>query len=212
MDIQPIKIRSTVINSNQFMHGTNQFIQQLGPLAFEGQFDLTAYLKMFIDQYVEEYGLGPKTFINLTAASTNSVLVPVLLQSLLIPANTVQPGDVVDLNVKLDKTGVNTGVGLIYANTSNSLVGATTLGSTALLAGISNFNLVTRTLSITSNAQNTSLFSALDQVPYEYQSLQQSFDVTVDWTVDQYIIVGGYTGNASTTIESQMLMVKRYRQ
>ena len=98
MNIQPIKIRSTVINSNQFIHGTNQFIQQLGPLAFEGQFDLTAYLKVFLDEYNNE-NKNVGSVANQNIAGTSS-LTETLLQYTYIEPDTLKTGGLAEVLVR----------------------------------------------------------------------------------------------------------------
>lgn len=215
MDIQPIKISSKVINSNQFIHGPNQFIQDMGPLAFEGQFDLTAYLNEYLIQFSSSNNPLIGNFLNVTPANTTGILnTNTILQSILVPANTFQTGDLIDLTARWTKAGTNnTWVGRVYVNTSISITGAQQVFPFTF-ANINTFGQAIRTLNVINELTNTQVFS---------NTTSSSTDIAgglfatllLDWTSDQYIFttasLSGGGGIASDIVSSNFLMLKRNR-
>jgi len=215
MNIQPIKISSKVINSNQFIHGPNQFIQDMGPLAFEGQFDLTAYLNEYLLQFNSSNNPLIGNFLNVTPANTTGILnTNTILQSILVPANTFQTGDLIDLTARWTKAGTNnTSSARAYINTSLSVTGAQQIFPFSL-ANTNTFAQAIRTLNIINELTNTQIIlnttsSSTDIIGGTFSTL------LVDWTLDQYVFttasLGGGGGIASDIVSSNFLMLKRNR-
>ena len=192
------------------MHGTNQFIQQLGPLAFEGQFDLTAYLKMFLDEYSNEnQKIG--SFSNQNTAGTSN-LTETMLQYTYIEPDTFKTGGLVEVLVRATNADFFGDAQVyIYANTSPTLVGATLIGSTTLSASTPVvYAQIVRTLYVEDAALRTNVFNpAIDSIT-EYQSVLIPVGVAIDWTTDQYIITSGFVTNASDILASELTFIKYF--
>jgi len=210
MDIQPIKIRSSVINSNQFMHGPNQFIQQLGSLAFEGQFDLTEYLRQFLIAY-NASNTTSSFIVNENPAYTTS-LSEAMLQYTLIPANTFENGTMAEVLMRF--TNIDSFADAyvnVYVNTSASLLGAQSLATVTMPSPTKYIQLV-RTLHYIDLSNGTVTFPIGQDSVTEYQSDSMPTAQIIDWTVDQYIITAGAVGNALDLLESQLTFIKYYKQ
>lgn len=112
-----------------------------------------------------------------------------LSSSLLIPANSISVGDIIELNLRIVASGNNNNrTCRIYFNTSASLSGATLAGTyTAGPVGLS-FDM-SRDFAVKS-ATNTEFFAATASLlSKSSQSTIAISSLNIDWTVDQYVIV-----------------------
>jgi hypothetical protein len=192
------------------MHGPNQFIQQLGSLAFEGQFDLTEYLRQFMAAY--NAANTTSSFItNENPAYTTSVS-ETLLQYTLVPANTFENGTIAEVLMRftnidsLADAYVN-----VYVNTAPSLLGAQLLAKASMVSPIKYIQLV-RTLHYIDSANGTIVFPVNEDSILEHRADYMPNYVGIDWTVDQYIITAGGVGNVLDLLESQLTFIKYYKQ
>jgi hypothetical protein len=126
--------------------------------------------------------------------------------SVLIPANSVSLGSVLEFKLRGRKTGaVNSYTIRLYANSANNLTGAVLLGVySGAQAGAFGQQMV-RT-GVVKNAQtNTEMMStAVTNVGTDYQNTIFS-SISVDWTSDKYII--GAVQNANATDSSLISLI-----
>jgi hypothetical protein len=130
-----------------------------------------------------------------------SSLTPVILDSLLIPANTVKTGDVIELRGLFLKVGTNAGVTVkMSLNTVNSAIGTQigTFTSGSLQLFINKFMqmCVTPTGSYVLDPTSPMLNDEV-QVPNVTTAV-----LNIDWSVDQYLILSGQVLNALDTLRS----------
>lgn len=134
-------------------------------------------------------------------STPTSSLTPIILDSLFIPANTVKTGDVIELRGIFQKVGTNGGATTkISVNTTNASIGTqlgtATTGSTQLFINKFMQLCVTPTgsyvLDPTVSMLNDEVVSA-STAPVA---------VTIDWSVNQYIILSGQVVNALDTLRS----------
>jgi nitrogen fixation protein len=131
-----------------------------------------------------------------------------LMKSILIPANTYATGDVVKLlNRAIRSTATGTAINYFYINTTNSLTGATLVGTQSsasrYYANERNLYIKSTTVSETINVI-TSISSDTN-----VSSVNANSNLNIDWTVNQYIIAAfqnAAVGNS--TIMSSLIIQK----
>ena len=111
-----------------------------------------------------------------------------VLSSVIILANTFTTGDVVSFKVRMRKSGTNGTVNYrISANTTLNLTGSQTIGvfnaGTTIVYGELGRTLIIK--GATSEVFNTSITNVQSDVTTSISSVSS---VSVDWTVDQYIM------------------------
>jgi hypothetical protein len=131
-----------------------------------------------------------------------------LMKSILIPANTYATGDVVKiLNRAIRSTVTGTASNLFYINTTNSLTGATLVGTQSAAsryyANERNLYIKSTTISETLDVA-TSLSSDAN-----VSSANPNSNLNIDWSVNQYIIAAfqnAAVGNS--TVMSSLILQK----
>jgi hypothetical protein len=122
-----------------------------------------------------------------------------LVQSVLIPANTITTGDVVLFKARYRKVGVNAAANYrISVNTTLNLTGAQIVaqfnsGLTILYTDLS------RTAAVkggTTEVFNTSITNVQDDVNTSTSAVST---LTIDWTVNQYVMYSILNSSASDT-------------
>ncbi len=134
-------------------------------------------------------------------STTTSSLTPVILDSVLIPANTVKTGDVIELRGLFLKANTNAGVTVkMSLNTVNSAVGTQigTFTSGPLQLFINKFMqmCVTPTGSYVLDP-TTPMLNDDVQAPNVNTAV-----LNIDWSVNQYLILSGQVLNALDTLRS----------
>jgi hypothetical protein len=148
------------------------------------------------------YDFTPNTADNVTGAKMASVL---------IPANTIgAAGGVMEIEWFISRTtGGNNQAVLLYINTSDSLSGATQIG-----------RMITGTANLTAKAERTyrlgsDFIRGFDFASTAYIDEQANSgaisEAAVDWSIDQYILVGTNIAAGQPT-RNEMLFLKISRQ
>ena len=137
--------------------------------------------------------------------NTNNTLV----YSKLITANTIGTGDGIQISTKFTKpsgSAANPTV-RIYVNTSASLSGATLLATYATTNLNGRFFLVERTANV--DGATTNFLTTTSGALTDSASLATTApsDVSIDWTVNQYIIVAIQLGNAADSTSLRLVNV-----
>jgi hypothetical protein len=127
-------------------------------------------------------------------------------QSVLVPANSVVAGSVLEFKLRGRKTGAaNTYTIRIYANSANNLTGAVLLG--VYVGGQTGAfgQQMIRTGVVKNATTNTEMMStAVTNVATDYQNTTFS-TIAVDWTTDKYII--GAVQNTNATDSSLISLI-----
>jgi hypothetical protein len=134
-------------------------------------------------------------------STSTSSLTPVILDSLLIPANTVKTGDVIELRGIFEKTGslggATYGISLNTTNASaGTAVGTLTTGTTQLFVNKFMHLCVTPSGTYVLNPATSMLNDEVVSPSIAPVSL------TIDWSVNQYIILTGQVLNAGDSVRS----------
>ena len=125
-----------------------------------------------------------------------------LMKSFLIPANTFRTNDWVQCGARFSKTGTAGQLtNRIYVNTSNSLSGATLLGTqtngaTALSTSMER-NLGIKSATSTRTITTTASFSS--DFPGSFTGASE-VNINIDWTIAQYIIFASQLANGSDSV------------
>jgi len=143
-----------------------------------------------------------------TGVTTNTKVIGVL-----IPANTVTVGTIVEIKARAGKTG---GAGIttlrVYANSADSIVSPapTLLTTTALASIVQNYIGIDRS-AIVKSAIVTQTAQANASIPSDAAAGTASLtNSNIDWTVDQYIIFAIQNGSIadSTTLSYYQIEIK----
>ena len=143
---------------------------------------------------------------NTTDGAASSAALNTFSQSVLVPANSVALGNVIEFKLRGRKTGaLNTYTIRIYANSANNLTGAVLLGVySGGQAGAFGQQMV-RTGAVKNATTNTEMMSvAVTNVATDFQNTTFSA-IAVDWTTDKYII--GAVQNANGTDSSLISLI-----
>ena len=132
--------------------------------------------------------------------------------SVLIPANTFALDDIVRINYRVRSTGTN-GIkeARILVNTIPSLAGAIVVSTSTFAATILAAN-IQRYLAIKNSTTNTEVISATTSLLVDYSNVASPASVTtlaINWTVDQYIIIGINAANTADTIRATMYSIEK---
>jgi hypothetical protein len=131
-----------------------------------------------------------------------------LAKSLLVPANTYTVGDIVKIsNRSIRNTATGTCFIYIYANTSNSLSGATLIGQ---FSGAAIFLGMERDLYIKSATNSETLATSANSSSSELVgSGSAPTSINIDWTQPQYIIHAIQNAAVGNTSYSSSLIVMK---
>jgi len=146
-------------------------------------------------------------FINVSdGTGVTGTTLNTLTQSILIPANSVEVGDIITVRARVRKTGV---AGLLtirsYINTSAAIGGSnmsiTSASNTSLYAQFSrNFAVKTTT--------NTEAFPIGSQYIDDAQTGTIVVNANIDWTVDQYLVIAIQNSSALDTTRGSFIHVQ----
>jgi hypothetical protein len=163
-------------------------------------------------QQLQTNGLGSVTFQNpnprIIYSNANKVdhtgtLVATLISSFLVPANTLNAGDLLYLISRSIRTGAqsNTATMRYYINTINSLSGATLIGTNAAIATAGRLSIFERTYAVLNQTTDTNAYVTGTQALTDVTSTTVApTTLTIDWTVDQYVIINATLLNAADNV------------
>lgn len=151
---------------------------------------------------------------DITTSSNVTSTTETLVNSVLVPANTLQAGDALRIVGKAFKTGtVGTVTVRFYANTSNSLSGATLIGTgtgaaTTQYMAMVRFPMIKNATTATEVILNTNSI-ATDEATIATAAVALS-TLAINWTSAQYIIMSVQQSSASDTSNGLGLTVQFY--
>ena len=131
-----------------------------------------------------------------------------MTSSVLIPANTVKVGDILNIRVRLRKTGTaGTVILRFYVNTSVAIGGAT-VGTSTTAGATTLFNQMTRVLAVKS-ATSTENFqgggaATIDDTVFTGGASTNN----IDWTITQYLVVAIQNGNTADSSLSSFIHIQ----
>jgi len=141
----------------------------------------------------------PLVFKNIVDGAASSALLNTFSSSVLVPANSVVVGNVLEFKLRGRKTGINAIYTIrLYANTVNSLLGspillATFTGGLTQALGIQ----LTRTAAVKNATTNTEMLAATTSNAGNDNINSLFSSISVDWTTDKYIIGAVQNNNAA---------------
>lgn len=213
MDIQPIKISSKVINSNQFIHGPNQFIQDMGPLAFEGQFDLTEYLRQFVQQYLEENNTTFQNILNSNSAIVTGTTNEIIAISIFVPGGTFGQGDVIKALWRCTKSNTNGTTSIrLRVNSANIISGSVSLCSIQNIDANNTFIQQERHVFIKNAVTDTqTLLNTSSSSSDILTTSDGATGAAIDWSTDNYIMLTIKLGSVLDFVAGQFLQLTIYK-
>jgi hypothetical protein len=132
-----------------------------------------------------------------------------LMKSILIPANTYATGDVVKiLNRAIRNTATGTAINYFYINTTNTLTGATLIGtqSTAASYYANERNLYIKSTTISETIDVTTTISSDANV----SSANANSNLNINWGVNQYIIAAFQNAAVGNSTVMSSLIIQKY--
>jgi hypothetical protein len=162
---------------------------------------------------IDGFNVGKKYAVVTSTTPTGSVNSTsiTLINSLLIPANTFSSGDIVTIETCVTKSAANNAFSFyFYVNTSATLVGATLVATNTSVATATRAAQLYRRLTIdvaagTGNATIAvnSTFGVRDDISGTYTTGFST--LSINWTVDQYLIVAGSVVSTSDSLTCQWI-------
>ena len=162
---------------------------------------------------IDGFNVGKKYAVVTSTTPTGSVNSTsiTLIHSLLIPANTFSSGDIVTIETCVTKSAANNAFSFyFYVNTSATLVGATLVATNTSVATATRAAQLYRRLTIdvaagTGNATIAvnSTFGVRDDISGTYTTGFST--LSINWTVDQYLIVAGSVVSTSDSLTCQWI-------
>ena len=143
-----------------------------------------------------------------SAALTGTVAIT-LMESILIPANTFTTGDVVKiLNRAIRSTATGAAVNYFYINTTNSLTGATLVGtqSGAVRFYAMERNLYIKSATISETIDVTTSISSDNQAV----STAANSNININWGVNQYVIAAFQNAAVGNSTVMSSLILQKY--
>jgi hypothetical protein len=134
---------------------------------------------------------------NSTDGAASSLLLNTFSSSILVPANSVSLGSVLEFKLRGRKLGsLGTYTIRIYANTANNLTGAVLLGNYTSGQNGANGQQLIRTAVIKNITTNTEMALATTSSSTDYTNISMP-SIAINWTLNQYIIGAVQNGNAT---------------
>lgn len=132
-----------------------------------------------------------------------------LMKSILIPANTYVTGDVVKiLNRAIRNTATGASVNYFYINTTNSLTGATLVGTQS---GVFSFYAMERSIYIKSSTVSETADATNSVSGSEVAaSTAANSNLNIDWTVNQYIIAAFKNAAVGNSTVMSSLIIQKF--
>ena len=132
-----------------------------------------------------------------------------LMKSILIPANTYLTGDVVKiLNRAIRNTATGAAINYFYVNTTNSLTGATLIGTQS---ASSRFYAMERNLYIKSSTISETVDSSTSvSSDNPAVSTSANSNLNIDWSVNQYIISAFQNAAVGNSTVMSSLIIQKY--
>lgn len=134
----------------------------------------------------------------------------VKLNSVFIPANTFSNNEVLNIDAMVQKENtLNLPILRFYWNTSDTL-------SSAILLATADYNSTWQSLSFyrriairTANGtgQGSLIASPVSPIEFDYSSFNSFSIVSINWTVDSYILLGASTNPGTTNLRSITLKI-----
>jgi len=132
-----------------------------------------------------------------------------LMKSVLIPANTYTTGDTINiLSRAIRNTATGGAINYIYINTTNSLTGATLVGT---MSGSFSFYGMERSLYIKS-ATNSETFNATASAAGSEVTtgLNGASNLNINWSVNQYVIAAFQNAAVGNSTVMSSLIIQKY--
>lgn len=142
-----------------------------------------------------------------SAALTGTTAIT-LMKSVLIPANTYVTGDVVKiLNRAIRNTASGTATNFFYINTTNTLTGATLVGTQSTSAS---YYAMEKSIYIKSTTISETINTASSSSSEIGTGTNGISNLNIDWTVNQYIIAAFQNTTVGNSTVMSSLIIQKY--
>jgi hypothetical protein len=142
--------------------------------------------------------------------AVTGVIVNTLLDSILIPANTISPGDIVEFKTRVRKTGTaGTMIERFYIGTQSSITGTNVIALSSTSAATTLTMTMNRTMVVKSATQSETFGTINTLLTDEGQASTIAVTTTnIDWTKDQFFISAIQPSNAGDSIRNSFLQIR----
>jgi len=166
-----------------------------------------------------QYWRGDKTWQTLPIRNYQSVTdgtavtgttVSTLTTSVLIPANTVTTGDILYIKTRVRKTGTaGTMIQRYYIGTQSSVTGTSLVGLSSTAAATTVTFTMQRTIVVKSATQSEffGISNTLNTDDGQASTIAVS-TANIDWTQNQFFIIGIQPSNAADTVRASMIQIR----
>jgi hypothetical protein len=142
-----------------------------------------------------------------SAALTGTTAIT-LMKSVLIPANTYATGDVVKLlNRAIRSTASGTAINYFYINTTNSLTGATLVGTQSTSAS---YYAMEKSIYIKSTTISETINTVSSSGSEVGTGTNGISNLNIDWTVNQYIIAAFQNAAVGQSTVMSSLIIQKF--
>jgi hypothetical protein len=142
-----------------------------------------------------------------SAALTGTTAIT-LMKSILIPANTYATGDVVKiLNRAIRNTASGTAINYFYINTTNSLTGATLVGTQSTAAS---YYAMEKSIYIKSTTISETINTVSSSGSEAGVGTNGISNLNIDWTVNQYIIAAFQNATVGQSTVMSSLIIQKF--
>ncbi len=145
-----------------------------------------------------------------TTTNITGTVAETILTTVLIPANTFKLYDIIDIESRLRKTNANaTATIRLRVNTTEVIAGSTLVATFTSTAVSHTYIPIYRRLTIKNLTTGTETIpGATSRLADINASTLVNSNISIDWTVDQYIIATGQLGNASDIMNLMFVVLK----
>lgn len=153
---------------------------------------------------------APKTGVvnNFTTTNITGTVAETILSTILIPANTFNLYDIIDIESRLRKTNTNGTATIRIRIGTTQVLGATLFATFTSSAAVHTYIPIYRRLTIKNITTATETLTATDSVVTDMGAITTiNTNIAVDWTVDNYIIVTGQLANAADTMNLMFIVL-----
>lgn len=142
--------------------------------------------------------------------AVTGVIVNTLLDSILIPANTISPGDIIEFKTRVRKTGTaGTMIERFYVGTQSSITGTNVIGLSSTAGATTLTMTMQRTMVVKSSTQSETFGITNTLLTDDGQASTIAVTTTnIDWTRDNYFIIGMQPSNAGDSIRSSFIQIR----
>jgi hypothetical protein len=210
LDGVPIDAITGVGTANEIAYFTSGQVIASLPVATYPSLTELSYVKGVTSSIQTQLNNKVTSFASGADGTASSGTANTISHSVLIPANTFAIDDVIRINHRIRATGTAAiRETRVYANTTSSITGAILVSTASLAATVLAANLQ-RFAAIKNATTNTEVITATSSQLTDYNNLTTAVTtLSINWTVDQYIIFAVNALNGADSLRATMYSIEK---